>query len=140
MIDRNLRKVNILLEAFEKAKKKAEYFALDLSLSELKRTFAELDTTAFHFVKFHGLHGTYDDGLSWLEKSRTDARATCVMTLGSSIGNFTRESAAQFLGSFKKALAAPDFVLVGLDACQQSERIFHAYNDSQNITHSFYRN
>ncbi|KIW64449.1 dimethylhistidine N-methyltransferase [Phialophora macrospora] len=136
----NLRKVNILLEAFERAQKTVEYFALDLSLSELRRTFAELDTSVFHYVSFHALHGTYDDALSWLEKTRTDRAATCVMTMGSSLGNFTPEGAAKFLASFKKALAASDFMLVGLDACQQPERVFRAYHDSQHVTEQFYRN
>ncbi|EXJ55868.1 hypothetical protein A1O7_08799 [Cladophialophora yegresii CBS 114405] len=136
----NLRKVNILLEAFERAKKRVDYFALDLSLPELKRTFAELDISAFHYVSFHGLHGTYDDGLLWLGQHQADGAATCVMTMGSSLGNFTRESAAQFLASFKKALTASDFMLVGLDACQQPERVFRAYNDSPRVTEHFYRN
>ncbi|KIW86193.1 hypothetical protein Z517_01588 [Fonsecaea pedrosoi CBS 271.37] len=136
----NLRKVNILLKAFEEAKKNVEYYALDLSLSELKRTFAQLDINAFHHVTFRALHGTYDDGLAWLKTSATDARTTCVMTMGSSLGNFTREEAAQFLSSFKKVLAASDFVIVGLDACQQPDRVFHAYNDSLHVTERFYRN
>ncbi|KIY03944.1 uncharacterized protein Z520_00636 [Fonsecaea multimorphosa CBS 102226] len=136
----NLRKVNILLEAFEKANKNVEYYALDLSLSELKRTFAELDIKAFHHVTFRALHGTYDDALSWLKKSTDDAMTTCVMTMGSSLGNFTREEAAQFLASFKKVLAPSDFVMVGLDGCQQPGRVFPAYNDSLNVTERFYRN
>jgi EasF-like predicted methyltransferase len=132
--------VNILLEAFERAQKTVEYFALDLSLSELKRTFAELDTSDFHYVSFHALHGTYDDALSWLGQSRAGRAATCVMTMGSSLGNFTRDGASQFLASFKNALAASDFMLVGLDACQQPERVFRAYHDSQHVTEQFYRN
>lgn len=140
MKTRNLRKINILLRAFEAAKKRVEYYALDLSLSELRRTFAQLDTNAYHYVNFQALHGTYDDALSWLKKSRRDGITTCVMTMGSSIGNFTREGAAQFLASFKNALTAPDLVLVGLDGCQQPERVFRAYNDSQHTTERFYRN
>ncbi len=132
--------MNILLEAFERAKKKVEYFALDLSLPELKRTFAELDTSIFQYVSFRALHGTYDDALSWLGQSHAGATTTCVMTLGSSLGNFTRNGAAQFLNSFKKALTASDFVLVGLDACQTPERVFHAYHDSQDVTERFYQN
>ena len=132
--------MNILLEAFERAEKKVQYFALDLSLPELKRTFAKLDTSTFHHVSFNALHGTYDDALSWLGQSRTDATATCVMTLGSSLGNFTRDGAAQFLTSFKKALTASDLVLVGLDACQKPDRVFHAYHDSQDVTKRFYQN
>ncbi|KAJ9604478.1 hypothetical protein H2200_011314 [Cladophialophora chaetospira] len=136
----NLRKVNILLEAFEKAKKNVEYFALDLSLPELERTFAELDTSTFQYVTFHALHGTYDDALAWLAQTRAVSTATCIMTMGSSLGNFTREGAAHFLASFKKGLKASDFVLVGLDACQKPDRVFCAYNDSQNVTRQFYQN
>lgn len=132
--------MNILLRAFEAAQKKVEYFALDLSLSELKRTFAELDTRAFKYVTFHALHGTYDDALSWLQESRTPGKSTCLLTMGSSVGNFSREGAAQFLANFKSVLAPSDLVLVGLDACQQPQRVFRAYNDSRNTTEKFYRN
>ncbi|KAK5200061.1 hypothetical protein LTR92_000602 [Exophiala xenobiotica] len=136
----NLRKVDILLRAFEAAKKPVEYYALDLSLSELERTFSELDTDAYEHVKFRALHGTYDDGLSWLKQLENDGRTTCVMTLGSSIGNFDRESAAKFLAEFKNVLTASDMILVGLDGCQQSDRVYRAYNDTPKVTEKFYRN
>jgi len=38
----NLRKVNILLQAIERLNKSVEYYAVDLSLPELERTFAEI--------------------------------------------------------------------------------------------------
>lgn len=132
--------MNILLRAFEAAEKHVDYYALDLSLSELERTFAQIDTKAYRYVTFQALYGTYDDGLSWLAQSTTDGKATCAMSLGSSIGNFTREDAAQFLSSFKKVLTSSDFFLVGLDACQQPDRVFRAYNDSAKVTEKFYRN
>lgn len=128
------------MKAFEKAKKPVEYYALDLSLPELKRTFSQLDTTTYQYVSFRALHGTYDDALSWLQQSRKDGQTTCVMTMGSSLGNFTREGAAGFLANFRKALTTPDFMLVGLDGCQDPERVFHAYNDSPGVTEKFYRN
>lgn len=62
------------------------------------------------------------------------------MTLGSSLGNFTREGAADFLKSFKDNLSAKDWMLVGLDGCQDEKRVFSAYNDSKNLTEKFYRN
>ncbi|KAJ9644932.1 hypothetical protein H2204_001394 [Knufia peltigerae] len=136
----NLRKIDILLRAFEKAQKSVEYYALDLSLSELKRTFSELDITAYQYVTFRALHGTYDDALDWLKKVRKDDRSTCVMTMGSSIGNFTRESAARFLANFKAALTSSDFILVGVDGCQQPDRVYRAYNDTPKVTEKFYRN
>jgi hypothetical protein len=40
----NLRKVNILLQAIERLGKEVDYYAVDLSLPELQRTFGEIPT------------------------------------------------------------------------------------------------
>ncbi|KIX08574.1 uncharacterized protein Z518_03230 [Rhinocladiella mackenziei CBS 650.93] len=136
----NLRKVDVLLRTFEAVHKEIEYCALDVSLSELKRTFSLLDIKAYQYVTFRALHGTYDDALSWLANSRRDDKTVCVMTMGSSMGNLTPEGAAKFLADFEKVLAPSDLVLVGLDSCQQPDRIYRAYNDPQRVTERFYRN
>jgi L-histidine Nalpha-methyltransferase / hercynylcysteine S-oxide synthase len=135
-----LRKINILLKACDRAGKAVEYFALDLSLSELERTFSKIAVDDFRHVKFSALHGTYDDGLAWLSKTVSPTTPTCVLTLGSSIGNFSRGEAALFLQSFANVLGPADLLLVGLDACQVPERVYRAYNDGQGLTHRFYRN
>jgi L-histidine Nalpha-methyltransferase / hercynylcysteine S-oxide synthase len=80
----NLRKVQILLQALEDAKKDVDYYALDLDKRELERTLAQVP--AFRHVQCHGLHGTYDDGREWLKNSSVASRPKCVMSLGSSIG------------------------------------------------------
>ncbi|KAK5287341.1 hypothetical protein LTR16_003838, partial [Cryomyces antarcticus] len=54
----NLRKVNILLQAINRAGKDVEYYALDLSLDELQRTLAEVPSDTYEHVKCFGLHGT----------------------------------------------------------------------------------
>lgn len=136
----NLRKVNILLAALEKARKDVDYFALDLSKPELERTFTELGTPRFKNVRLNGLHGTYDDGLAWLSEPENQDRVNCVMTLGSSIGNFDRAAAAKFLNSFSRVLKPADVVIVGVDGTSSKDRIFQAYNDSKGITEQFYRN
>lgn len=135
-----MRKINILLKACERAGKAVEYFALDLSISELERTFSEIPVDDFRHVKFSALHGTYDDGLDWLSKTVRPTKSTFVLTLGSSIGNFSRVEAATFLQSFAEVLGPADSLLVGLDACQEPERVYRAYNDAQGLTHRFYRN
>jgi uncharacterized SAM-dependent methyltransferase len=76
--------VNVLLRALEAAKKGIDYYALDLSLKELRRTLEQVP--AFRHVRCHGLHGTYDDGLDWLKMPENQSRPKCVMSLGSSIG------------------------------------------------------
>lgn len=129
-----------MLRAFEDAGKKVDYYALDLSLPELERTFSEISTSDYDYVRFHALHGTYDDGIAWLSEHQNERKPTCVMTLGSSLGNFSREDAAAFLASIAGVLLPGDSLLVGLDACQNTEQVFRAYNDSEGVTERFYRN
>lgn len=120
--------------------KPVDYYALDLSLAELQRTFSEISPEDFKYVGFHGLHGTYDDGLTWLADPKTRANPTVVISIGSSIGNFSRSGAAEFLDNFSKLLSPSDFMLIGLDACKDPEKVFNAYNDSQGVTRQFYEN
>lgn len=120
--------------------KHVDYYALDLDLAELQRTFSEISPEGFTYVGLHGLHGTYDDGLSWLQDPENRQRPTVVLSLGSSIGNFCRAEAAEFLAGFSNALKPSDYLLIGMDACQDSKQIYRAYNDSEGITHQFYEN
>lgn len=117
-----------------------DYYALDLSLSELQRTFAEVSTRTYEHVGFHGLHGTYDDALTWMMNSENRSRPTCIMSMGSSLGNFSRSGAADFLSRFAKVLGPFDCMVIGLDACKNSEKVYKAYNDSKGITRRFYEN
>ncbi len=128
------------MQALEKAEKNVDYYALDLSLPELQRTLSAVPKGTFKHVQCHGLLGTYDDGLVWLQTPENQQRQKCVMWLGSSIGNFTRPQAADFLKSFSKVLREQDTMLIGVDACQDKDKVYHAYNDKQGITHEFVRN
>jgi EasF-like predicted methyltransferase len=136
-----LRKVNIFLKALNRQGKKIDYYALDLDLSELKRTLYMVPTESLENVRYNGLHGTYDDGHAWLKNTpEIKDRPRCVLWLGSSAGNFERAGAARFLKDFvRDALrpGKPDYLLVGLDGCKDGERVYQAYNDSQNVTERF---
>ena len=128
------------MQALEKAGKNVDYYALDLSLPELQRTLAAVPKGTLKHVQCHGLLGTYDDGLAWLQSSENQQRKKCIMWLGSSLGNFTRPEAANFLKSFSKILGGQDAMLIGVDACQDKDKVYHAYNDKEGITHEFVRN
>ena len=114
-----------------------DYFALDISRNELIRTLSSIPARQFKHVRLHGLLGTYDDGLHWLKKEGNRSAPFVVMTMGSSIGNVTRQEAAKFLRSYAEALRPGDLVVVGLDGCQSSEKIYRAYNDREGVTHEF---
>ncbi|PFH55204.1 hypothetical protein XA68_10390 [Ophiocordyceps unilateralis] len=79
----NLRKVCLLLQAFEQLAKPVDYYALDLSQQELGRTLAHLPS--FKHVSCHGLLGTYDEGLEWLKQPDVLRRPKCILHIGSSI-------------------------------------------------------
>ncbi|KAI9693514.1 MAG: hypothetical protein M1820_009202 [Bogoriella megaspora] len=136
----NLRKVNILLRALDKLERHVEYYALDLDLAELERTFAQVRTRDYEFVKCHGLHGTYDDGLEWLQQPQNRDRPKTILWLGSSLGNFTRIEAESFLSAVAATLDTRDKILVGLDACKDPARVHRAYNDREGVTHRFILN
>ncbi|KAK9441665.1 DUF323 domain protein [Metarhizium brunneum] len=134
----NLRKVCLLLQAFEDARKSIDYYALDLSKKELERTLSHVPD--FKYVCCHGLLGTYDDGTVWLKQPSIVDRPKCILHLGSSIGNFHRNEAAEFLQSYADILKPQDSMVVGLDSCGNPDKIYHAYNDSKGITHEFILN
>jgi len=134
----NLRKVNILLQAIEKRRVNVEYYALDLDLKELQRTLSAVPT--YEFVKCSGLHGTYDDGLEWLQEPGQSGKPKTILSLGSSIGNFKRHEAASFLGGFARILQPGDTMLLGIDSCHDPDKVLHAYNDRDGVTHQFILN
>lgn len=134
----NLRKVCLLLQAFEDLAKPIQYFALDLSRKELERTLAQVPD--FKYVSCHGLLGTYDDGREWLKHPSLTGRSKCILHLGSSVGNFSRDEAAAFLGGFADVLRPSDSMIVGVDACNNPAKVYHAYNDSKGLTHQFILN
>ena len=135
---RNLRKIEILLNEFERVKKPVEYLALDLSLDELNRTFAQIPR--YDFVACHGLWGTYEDGLAWLRNANNRERPTCILSMGSSVGNFSREEAGDFLKGFAETLGPSDSMIVALDGCKEADKVFGAYNDREGVTNQFYMN
>ena len=78
----NLRKIKILLDAVDKAGKRVDYFALDLDESELQRTLSAIPSGTFKNVTCSGLHGTFDDGLQWLQRPENQARSKTVLFVG----------------------------------------------------------
>jgi EasF-like predicted methyltransferase len=113
---------------------------LDLSYKELERTLKEVPRSRFKHVKCYGLHGTYDDGLVWVNSPAIRERPKALMSMGSSVGNFSKVDAAQWLRTFSAALQPGDSILIGIDGCRDPQKVFHAYNDEEGVTHDFVLN
>ncbi|RKF58925.1 Ergothioneine biosynthesis protein 1 [Erysiphe neolycopersici] len=134
----NLRKVIFLLKEFEKQKKKIDYYALDLCAKELKRTLDQ--TPPFQYVNCYGLHGTYEDGLLWIERAKNRKCPKVILSLGSSIGNFQYDEAQEHLRKISRVLMPGDILLIGMDHTNDASKVYHAYNDQKGITHQFILN
>ncbi|KAK7913863.1 hypothetical protein PG985_011566 [Apiospora marii] len=144
----NLRKTRILLEAIEAQGKRVDYYALDLDRAELERTLGQLvEAGRFEYVRCHGLHGTYEDGQAWIAHPENAGRHRCVLSLGSTLGSSPPNEAAAFLRSWADTLRAGDDsgsstsrMILGLDGCQDAERVCAAYNDPDGVNERFILN
>ncbi|KAI1137624.1 histidine-specific methyltransferase [Hypoxylon sp. FL0543] len=145
-----LRKINILLQAIDALGKQADYYALDLDLRELARTLKELNPSRFKHVSCHGLLGTYDDGKAWLSQEINAVRPKCLLSLGSTMGSFTRGEAGDFLQQWTRVLRQggdtrrqeqPDAkIIIGLDGCKNEKQVYSAYNDRAGVNRCFILN
>ncbi|KAA1474686.1 hypothetical protein DENSPDRAFT_804521 [Dentipellis sp. KUC8613] len=63
-----------------------------------------------------------------------------IMLLGSSLGNFACGADTEFLKSLPLRPGSGDTLLLGLDHCQDEEKIVPAYNDAKGLTKSFVMN
>jgi dimethylhistidine N-methyltransferase len=86
-------------------------------------------------VRTEGLVSDYFNGLKWLNNRYS--RQNFVIFLGSSIGNFLRAEARQFLRNVWNCLNHNDLTLTGFDLKKDIELLLLAYNDSQGITSEF---
>lgn len=138
-----LRKIKILLDALEAQHKPVDYYALDLSQSELERTLLDISPSSFQYVKCHGLLGTYDEGLKWLQLEPHATRPKCILSLGSTIGSSSGPEAADFLSGFVQAVKSSKektIFVVGVDGCKDGDKVWHAYNDSDGCNRRFISN
>ncbi|KAN0066219.1 hypothetical protein ACQY0O_000313 [Thecaphora frezii] len=142
------------------------YYALDLDKAELERVLGELRqkevrpgdegqwTVLDGKVALHGMWADYDAGLNFigrggLHDANQDADALkavdegprCLMWLGSSIGNFDRKSAAEFLAKTAAHSMRPrDTMLISIDRRNKPADVAVAYNDPAGLTRDFILN
>lgn len=135
---------------------KVQYYALDLDKAELVRTLHDLRTELAGEsaaspewsildgqVGINGMWATYDQGLEYIGKGGlTESQGKrCLLWLGSSIGNFERRDAAEFLKKTSDTALRPgDTMLIGIDRRNAPGAIEVAYNDPRGVTSQFIMN
>lgn len=132
-------KIEIILDALEERKKTITYYALDLSRTELESTLQTIPSERYQYVKCAALHGTFEDGLEWIKKDcEATSRPHCILFLGSTIGNFSREGAANFIRNMAVSSmcnSSPNdqsSVIITIDSCKLPTKVLRAYT-SDNV-------
>lgn len=86
-------------------------------------------------LKVSGLNGEYFEMIN--EANAISNRKRVYLFLGSNIGNFTPQEAADFLAKLNKNISPGDILFIGFDLKKDPKKILAAYNDSQGITREF---
>jgi L-histidine Nalpha-methyltransferase len=109
------------------------YYPIDVSGDALEQCERDLSDVA----EVHPLVQSYLDGMARATAERQAGESFLVMFLGSTIGNFERKCALEFLRDLRRALVPGDMLLIGADLVKDRERMLVAYDDPTGVTGAF---
>jgi L-histidine Nalpha-methyltransferase len=127
------RKTRRILAGLGASNPGLRYFPIDVSAEALARCRRELDDVA----NVHPLWESYLNGLASAVAEREAGEGLLILFLGSTIGNFERPCALEFLRDLRRALQPGDALLVGADLVKEPERMLSAYQDATGVTAAF---
>jgi dimethylhistidine N-methyltransferase len=131
------RKTRQILESLANHKSMT-YCPIEISSAALVSCERELDDLAH--VSILGFEAEYLDGLRKAVARRRPGDAVVVLFLGSSIGNFDRRPAEDFLRRIRQTIEPGDTLLLGTDLEKPLAQLIPAYDDSLGVTAAFNRN
>ena len=131
------KKARWILQALAR-RQPTTYYPIEISpaaLSQCAKELGQLDR-----VSIVGVEQAYLDGLASVAANRRPGERLLVLFLGSTIGNFDRPAAEQFLAEVRGTLRPGDALLLGTDLAKPLEQLLPAYDDPLGVTASFNRN
>jgi len=111
------------------------YYPIDLSVPALARCAKELAA----FADVHPIAESYLHALRQVVCGRRPGQSLLVLFLGSTIGNFERAAAHDFLREVRACLMPGDALLLGTDLIKPLARMLLAYDDPAGVTAAFNR-
>lgn len=112
------------------------YYPIDVSRFALDRCAQEMAG----FADVHPIADSYLNGLRQAVCARRAGQSLLVLFLGSTIGNFTRAGADDFLREVRGCLTPGDALLLGADLIKPLARMLLAYDDPAGVTAAFNKN
>jgi dimethylhistidine N-methyltransferase len=128
------KKTRMILEALSK-RQRTFYYPIEISpaaLAACEKELGQLD-----FVSLVGYEKPYLDGLRAVAARREPGEHVCVLFLGSTIGNFDRPAADDFLRQVRAELQPGDSLLLGTDLEKDVALQLLAYDDAVGVTAAF---
>jgi dimethylhistidine N-methyltransferase len=116
-------------------RKPVSYTPIDISRTALDTCHAALKSVAG--VTIRPVEATYLDGIDQALARRPSGERALVLFLGSTIGNFTRPEARDFLQRIRQRLQPGDTLLLGADLVKPRRRLIDAYDDPVGVTAAF---
>jgi dimethylhistidine N-methyltransferase len=128
------KKTRLILEALAKHRR-TFYYPIEISpaaLAACEKELGQLD-----FVSLVGYEKPYLEGLRAVAARREQGEHLCVLFLGSTIGNFDRPAADDFLRQVRNTLERGDSLLLGTDLEKDVAVEVLAYDDPIGVTAAF---
>lgn len=126
------RKTRVLIEALAPV----AYVAIEISRTALRQCAAEL-SIAYPAMKVAAVCADYSRPIQFPAIEGIEPRRRVIYFPGSTIGNFTRSEALDFLRNAHALAGAGGAMLVGVDLKKDPARLHAAYNDAQGVTAAF---
>ncbi len=131
------KKTRWILEALRR-RQPTMYHPIEISPTALAQCAKEFQD--MKGVTVAGLEQPYLEGLQIVAESRKPHERLLVLFLGSTIGNFDREPAEQFLRCIRGILRAGDALLISADLVKSPAALQLAYDDPLGVTAAFNMN
>jgi L-histidine N-alpha-methyltransferase len=128
------RKTRWLLETLAR-REPVSYYPIDISPSALAK--CELELAGLGAASIVGLETSYLDGLRNVASRRRPGQTLLVLFLGSTIGNFDRPAADDFLREIRQCLQPGDALLLATDLEKPMAQMLLAYDDPTGVTAAF---
>jgi L-histidine Nalpha-methyltransferase len=128
------KKTRLILEALVR-RRPAYYYPIEISSAALAACEKELGQ--LDFVSLVGYEKPYLEGLGAVAARREPGEHVCVLFLGSTIGNFDRPAAHDFLQQVRGVLKAGDSLVLGTDLEKDVATQILAYDDPIGVTAAF---
>ena len=128
------RKTRLILEAIAR-RQPTLYHPIEISRTAL--SMCERELNQIDAVSVLGFETGYLDGLRKAAARRQPGQHLLVLFLGSSIGNFERAPAEEFLRKIREVLTTADALLLATDLLKPVEQLLEAYDDPLGVTAAF---